>query len=115
MINLLALVLAIVLVSLLQPFFNTLVEKHLSLSTTTNSTTWIYGLLLLLAGSLFSGAYTAITLSGFNPVETLQGKISKTTKGILLRKSLVVAQLAISIMLIIATLIIYSHLHFMQR
>ena len=115
MINLLALVLAIVLVSLLQPFFNTLVEKHLSLSTITNSTTWIYGLLLLLAGSLFSGAYTAFTLSGFNPVETLKGKISKTTKGILLRKSLVVAQFAISIMLIIATLIIYSQLDFMQH
>jgi putative ABC transport system permease protein len=115
MINQLALVFAIVLVSLLQPFFNSLVEKHLSLSTITNSATWIYGLLLLLAGSLFSGAYTAFTLSGFNPVETLNGKISKTTKGILLRKSLVVAQFAISVMLIIATLGIYSQLHFMQH
>jgi putative ABC transport system permease protein len=115
LINLLAFVLAIVLVLLIQPLFNELIDKQLSLQTITGSGIWIYGLLFLFAGSLLSGAYTAFTLSGFNPVETLKGKISKTSKGILLRKSLVVSQFAISIMLIIATILIYNQLYFMQH
>jgi putative ABC transport system permease protein len=75
---------------------------------------WVIGLGLLLFGSLASGAYTAFTLANFKPIETLKGKVSKSTKGILLRKSLVVSQFSISIVLIIATGLIYSQLKYMQ-
>ncbi|MBS1598356.1 MAG: ABC transporter permease [Bacteroidetes bacterium] len=113
--NIIALIVAMILVSLLQPLFNKLVGKNLSLETITTSAIWIYGLILLVAGSIVSGAYTAFFLSAFKPIATLKGKISKTSKGILLRKSLVVSQFAISIVLIIVTIIIYSQLHFMQH
>ncbi len=115
LINLLAFLLAIILVVLLQPWFNKLVDKNLTLGTITVTGAWLYALVFLFVGSLFSGAYTAFSLAGFKPVETLKGKISKTSKGLLLRKSLVVSQFAISIILIIVTIIIYSQLHFMQN
>lgn len=115
MVNILALVLGMVLVALMQPLFNSLVDKDLSLQTIADNGSWIYALLVLFAGSLLSGAYTAFTLSGFKPVATLKGKIAKSSKGIFLRKTLVVSQFAISIMLIIATILIYSQLHFMQH
>jgi putative ABC transport system permease protein len=112
--NILGLTLAIVLVVLLQPFFNELVGLKLSLSTLGFSSIWIFGLGLLFIGSLLSGAYTAIILSKFKPVDTLKGKINKTVKGVWLRKSLVVAQFAISIILMIVTILIYSQLKYMQ-
>ena len=115
LINVLGFVFALLLVSLLQPFFNKLIGKEISLRTITNSTSWISGLIFLITGSLLSGAYTAFILSGFKPMETLKGKMTKTSKGIFLRKSLVVSQFAISIMLIIATILIYNQLHFMQN
>ncbi|MCP9749811.1 ABC transporter permease [Ferruginibacter sp. HRS2-29] len=115
LINLLGFLFAIVLILLLQPLFNKLVDKPLSLQTITSSTLWIYGLLLLMLGSIFSGGYTAFVLSGFKPLDILKGKVSKTSKGIFLRRSLVVSQFVISIALIIATLTIFGQLRFMQN
>ena len=80
LINMLGFVFALLLVSLLQPLFNKLIGKEISLQTITSSPGWIYGLVLLFTGSLLSGAYTAFTLSGFKPVETLKGKMTKTSK-----------------------------------
>ncbi len=113
--NALAFLLAIFFVVLLQPLFNKLIGKNLNLQTISTASTWLYGLLLLITGSLLAGAYTAFSLSAYKPVETLKGKINKSTKGVVLRKSLVVAQFSISIMLIIATILIYSQLHYMQN
>lgn len=115
LINFLGLLVAILLVLVLQPLFNKLIGKELSIGSILISNTWLFGLLLLILGSLLSGAYTAFTLASFKPVETLKGKINKTTKGIFLRKSLVVSQFVISIVLIIATILIYKQLHFMQN
>ncbi|CAN5806564.1 ABC transporter permease [soil metagenome] len=115
LINLIGLLAAIGLVALIQPLFNTLVGKALSLQTLGATTFWMYGLLLLIFGSVLSGAYAAFSLSKFNPVNTLKGKINKTAQGLLLRKSLVVSQFVISISLIIATILIYSQLSYMRN
>jgi putative ABC transport system permease protein len=115
LINILASIVAIAMILLIQPLFNKLIAKQLSLQTISNTGSWLYVLILLFVGSLLSGAYTAFTLSGFKPVETLKGKISKTSKGVILRKSLVVSQFAVSIVLIMATILIYAQLHFMQH
>ncbi len=115
LVNLMALLLAVVLVLLLQPFFNKLVDKSLTLQTIITTSAWLYALAFLLTGSLLSGAYTAFSLARYKPVDTLKGRIGTTTKGLLLRKSLVVSQFSISIMLIIVTIVIYSQLHFMQH
>jgi len=112
--NLLGFALAIVLVIMIQPLFNKLIGKALSLQTLGATQTWIFALALLVAGSFFSGAYTAFSLSHYNPIDTLKGKINATSKGIFLRKSLVVSQFVISIVLIIATILIYTQLNYMK-
>lgn len=114
LINALSFGLAVFLILLLQPLFNQLIQKNLTIQTLASSWIWAIGLGLLLLGSLASGAYTAFTLANFKTIETLKGKVSKSTKGILLRKSLVVSQFSISIVLIIATGLIYSQLKYMQ-
>ncbi|TDE18544.1 ABC transporter permease [Dyadobacter psychrotolerans] len=114
LVNMLSLSLAVVLVYLLQPLFNQLIGRELTLEALGNSPVWIAGLGVLFLGSLLSGIYTAYALSNFNPVKILKGNLSKTSKGILLRKSLVVSQFTISIVLILVTIVIYTQLRFMQ-
>lgn len=107
--------LALLIAALIQPFFNRLVQRELELSSILYSSSWVVGFALILLGSLLAGIYTAFSLSRFNPIETLKGKLAKSNKGIFLRKALVVAQFFISITLILATVLIYHQLRFMQK
>ncbi|GHB71157.1 ABC transporter permease [Persicitalea jodogahamensis] len=113
--NLLGFGLALVLVVSMQPFFVALIGKDVSLEMLGETPVWAYGLGMLLAGTLLSGFYTAWMLSNFEPIETLKGKVTTNTKGIWLRKGLVVGQFVISTCLILATIVIYSQLQYMQN
>ncbi len=115
LVNLLSFSLAILLVYILQPLFNNLIGKELSLQTLGSSSIWAIGLGIFILGSVISGIYTAYALSNFNPVKILKGKLAKTSQGAFLRKSLVVSQFSISIALMLVTIVIYSQLRFMQN
>ncbi|WP_421796701.1 ABC transporter permease [Haliscomenobacter sp.] len=115
LVNLSAFVLAIVLVVLLQPLFNQLFEKTLSLQTLFLNPVWALGVGLLLLSSVVSGVYIALVLARFKPVDTLKGKLAKTSSGVFLRKSLVVIQFSISVALIISTMLVFKQLKFMQQ
>lgn len=78
---------------------------------------WFTGLALLIfsAGSFLSGIYPALVLSGFEPVTVLKGKFKNSSRGVWLRKSLVVAQFAASAALIVGTLTVYQQLEHMRN
>lgn len=115
LVNVISFTLAILIVQLIQPLFNNIIGKELSFAAVVYNPIWILGLGLILLGSLLSGAYTSFSLAGFSPVETLKGKLNKSTKGATLRKSLVVAQFSISIALLLATALIYQQLNYMKK
>ncbi|MFC1725036.1 ABC transporter permease [candidate division KSB1 bacterium] len=62
--------------------------------------------------SIFSGSYPALLMSGFMPVQILQGKLKIGGKN-LLTKSLVILQFALSAFLIISTLVMGQQIRFM--
>jgi putative ABC transport system permease protein len=64
---------------------------------------------------LLAGVYPALVLSSFKPVIVLKGHFSSGSRGVVLRKALVVAQYTISISLIVSTLVVYSQLNFMEH
>ena len=107
-----AFLLAIGLVIVLLPFFNTVSDKALAFSYLFDAKL-VAGFigLFLLTGSL-AGIYPALVLSRFSPVETLYGKIRFGGKN-LLAKSLVVLQFSLATFLVIATMIIYSQFNFL--
>jgi putative ABC transport system permease protein len=109
-----AFLLAIVLVRLLLPLFNTLSNKALSLSYLFDAKLVAGYVILYLITGLLAGFYPALVLSGYNPVQTLYGRFKITGKNYL-QKSLVVLQFTLASFLIIATLIIYSQFNFLTK
>jgi putative ABC transport system permease protein len=100
---------------LLLPSFNTLAGKTVSTGIFEN---WGFIALLFLASitiGFLAGIYPAMVLSSFKPAAVLKGRFATGTKGIRLRKVLVVSQFTISIALIIAVIIVYLQLNFMRQ
>lgn len=117
--NVLALVVALCIVWLVQGGFNELVQQPLSISYLFGNGLNGYSLLLplflfLLLGMAGSGFYPAFVLSAFKPVSVLKGKFASSTKGILLRKVLVVGQFTVTIILIISSLVVYRQINFVN-
>jgi putative ABC transport system permease protein len=108
MMSFISMLLAVVLMYLLMPFYNDLVQKQLSVNLLDPSH---FGALLcigILAG-LIAGSYPAFHLSSFNPVSVLKGmRIKSAGSVVFIRKGLVITQFAASVMLIVATIVIYK-------
>lgn len=77
---------------------------------------YLYGMLsgMILCVGLLAGAYPALFLSKFKPIEAMRNKEIVTEK-LSFRQILVVAQFAISIILILGTLTIFRQLNFMKN
>ena len=112
--TLLSAVIAVLLVNTFQQLFNDFVGKQLSLAVLNNGWFWFSGITLIIIGSLLSGGYVAFALTSFKPITTIRGKEQTKVKGFSLRKGLVVFQFTISIVFIIATVILYKQLQYMQ-
>jgi putative ABC transport system permease protein len=108
-----SMIFALVIIKLSLPYFNNLLGTRLVLSL---FTTWytIPALLLftLIVGTM-SGSYPAFFLSSFNPYEVLKGNVSNNNTNMILRRILVVFQFAVSILLIVGTLIMNRQIKYM--
>jgi ABC-type antimicrobial peptide transport system permease subunit len=104
-----AAVLAIVIMTIVMPAYNNLVEKNLTVGLTQPFHLFSLLILTLLCGIL-AGSYPSFYLSSFNPVFVLKGMKIKTGSAAIIRKGLVVLQFTVSIMLIIGTIVIYKQI-----
>ncbi|SOD79037.1 ABC transporter permease [Spirosoma fluviale] len=99
-----SLLIAIVLVQVLLSSFNTLTEKHIEIQYA-NPLYWLTLFGLALITGLISGSYPALFLSSLQPVKVLKGTLRFTAGAVFFRQGLVVFQFALSLLLIIGTLI----------
>jgi putative ABC transport system permease protein len=109
-----AVVLALAFVLTLLPFFNELTGKHITMTFFLQPGT--LGLLVLTATTVgvLAGIYPAFFLSAFNTIKVLKGDAGVTNRRGGLSNALVVLQFAISTTLIIATVVVFQQVHFMQ-
>jgi putative ABC transport system permease protein len=112
-----AVILAAGITLLALPYVNQLLELSLSFNILTNSAVILFLLGVTIVVTALAGFYPSIVLSRFNPVNALKSKLTvNTTKGISLRRGLVVFQFIIAQALIIGTLIIVQQMnYFMNR
>ncbi len=113
--SLIAACIAIALVTLVLPLFNQLLNKHLAIDYNSFNN-WITLLIIVLITGLLAGSYPAFVLSAFKPVRVLKGTVDNTvTNTGRVRRVLVVTQFAVSIMLIISTLIVSKQVDFIRN
>jgi putative ABC transport system permease protein len=106
---------AFFLVTVLLPYFNVMAGKNL--------TTWRFGffptMLTLSAFAIFigivSGSYPAFFLSHFKTIPALKGQLGNLSNNILFRKSLVVFQFVITVVMIAGSLVIYRQLQYSYK
>ncbi len=106
---------SLILMYLTLPFFNILMGKTYELQSLLNAN-FLFGLLILIVlVSFLAGCYPALVLSGYKPIEVLNGRMQSSVKGIWLRRSLVVFQFLISGGLVLATLVALNQMDYMRN
>jgi putative ABC transport system permease protein len=111
-----AVILAAVITLLALPYVNKLLELSLSFKILINPSTILFLLMVTIVVTALAGFYPSIVLSRFNPVTALKSKLTaNTTKGISLRRGLVVFQFIIAQALIIGTLIIVQQMNYFMN
>jgi putative ABC transport system permease protein len=107
-----ALAVALALVECILPFFNHLLDKALAIRFDAD--------LLMLVGvfaslGVIAGLYPAVLFSQFHPIQVLKGEYSSGYSGRTLTKSLVVFQFAVTVVLMIGTLVVHGQLNYVRQ
>jgi len=108
-----SLVFAVIIIKVALPYFNNLLGANLELNLLGYWYTIPVLILFTLLVGFLAGSYPALFLSSFNPYEVLKGSVRNSMKNGRLRRVLVVFQFAVSILLIIGTMIMYMQIKFM--
>ena len=105
---------AIGLVLIILPGFNELTGKQLGLFLLDTRIAMIF-LSVVIFTSFFAGSYPALFISEYKPVAVLKGQLKSGGAAAIFRKSLVVIQFALSIFLIISTIVVYRQMNYMEN
>jgi ABC-type antimicrobial peptide transport system permease subunit len=109
-----SLIVALVIVHTFLPISQNLLKKSLVMNLLDFKFAAALFLITLVTGIL-AGSYPALFLSSFSPIRILKGIDQRARGQLWARKFLVIAQFSLSIILIIATIVIYKQINFMQN
>jgi putative ABC transport system permease protein len=112
--NLLAMLICVILLWALLPYFNQLAGKSLTFTDFANNYLWKYMVTFLVFGTLGIGAYPALQLSAFRPAEVLKGFFSPKGYGAFLREAFVGFQALVSFSLVAAILIVIDQVRYVN-
>jgi putative ABC transport system permease protein len=108
-----AIAIAVLLTGLLLPVFNWLSGKQIVFPLQ-QSFFWLWLLCLLIITSLLAGSYPALFMSSLQPIQILKNKMKFGARSIFFRQSLVVVQFTLSIIFIVAMIVIYRQVNYVQ-
>ncbi len=111
----LSMLIAFGLLFLLLPYFNQLANREIPFTLFTSYKSILAMVLLIFITGIMAGIYPAFFLSSFDTIKVLKGSSTNSSHKNYLRNSLVVFQFFVSIALIIATIIVYQQLNYMQN
>ncbi len=113
LISFLAMAVAVAIFALLVPVFNDISGKEFTFgSLASPGAVTLLVVFTCITGSL-AGIYPAFVLSSFSPILVLRGRFKSGVQGRSIRSGLVVFQFAISVILIICTLVVNRQMDFM--
>ncbi len=113
LITVIAAMIAMVLVILCLPFFNSLMNERIAIDFG-NSWFWLFLVSFVIITGLLAGSYPAFYLSSFLPVEVLKGVFNLGKGAAMPRKALIVIQFSCAIVLITATVMVHKQIRYAQ-
>ncbi len=109
-----SMILAVGIVLLALPMFNTLVAKHIELHLA--DPILLTALIVIgLITALSAGCYPAFVLSSYKPVNVLKGTLSASFSGSRLRKSLVIFQFTLTVVMVASAIVVYRQIQFIRN
>lgn len=108
-----SMLIALVIVVLVLPYFNQITGKEIQLSMRFNSILSLIALLILTG--FLAGSYPAFYLSSFKPVFVLKGKLKMSFGDLWIRKGLVIFQFTLAIVFIIGVFIVQNQMDFIMH
>ncbi len=105
---------SILFVQMIMPFFNSVADKKMSILWS-NPFFWLCGIGFSLVTGLIAGSYPALYLSSFNAVNVLKGSFRVGRFASLPRKILVILQFAVSIIMIVGTIVVFQEIQFAKN
>ncbi|MFI5155536.1 MAG: ABC transporter permease [Chitinophagales bacterium] len=112
---LLGVLIALPLLYLLIPYLNKITQADIHFSLFRDFRLWLGILGLVTITGLVAGSYPAFYLSSFQVIKVIKGNFTSQISAVGLRRSLVVFQFVLSIVLIVGIIIIYSQLNFIKN
>jgi putative ABC transport system permease protein len=109
-----SLIISILILMVLMPKFNLLAGKNFDLHILYSPQLLISLLIIIVIVGILGGSYPAFFLSRFSPVTVLKGEITQGSAGSLFRKVLVVIQFAISVIMIVCTMVVFRQLNYLK-
>lgn len=114
MLTLIAVVVALSIVELILPLFNSLTERSIDTIFILKPEVGLFILGIVVFVGFMAGGYPALYLSGYKPVEALKANATPNSGNARLRKALVVLQFTISLILIIGTVVVYNQMQHLK-
>ena len=115
LLNITAILIAFAAAYVLSPAFNSLMGRSDASSFALDRKYWFLFGSIFVFGTLLSGLYPAFIMSGYKPVNVLKGAFKNASRGLLLRKSLIILQFSISVILIAGTIVVFRQVNFMRH
>ena len=114
LLSIIGVLMALPLLWLSLPYLNAITNADIKLSFLTDYRLWLVLAGLILTTGFASGSYPAFYLSAFKTIKVIKGNFTSHISSAGIRRSLVVFQFSLSVMLIIGIIIIYSQLNYIK-
>jgi len=115
LLNFIAVVIALIAGYILSPLFNSLMGRADSTGFSLRNSYWMLFAAIFIFGTLLSGLYPSFVMSGYKPISVLKGAFKNSSRGLLLRKGLIILQFSISVILIAGTIVVFRQVSFMRH
>lgn len=115
LLTLIGVLLALPLLYLLLPYLNSLTQTDIQISFLNHTNVWLMLMGTVIVTGMLAGSYPAFYLSAFEAIKVMKGNFTSQISASGIRRSLVVFQFFLSIVLITSIIIIYSQLSFIKN
>src|SRR5690606_34621027 len=115
LICLLSLIIAVLIIILMMPYFNGLTGKQLDITHLFNGEFWAFASLITLIVTLIGGIYPALIMSSWSPLDLFRIGNPKQSSSFRVSNGLIVVQFAVASMLIAGTWVVYNQLDLIRN